>query len=296
MSSPVDYRPRQWLWHLFNILLELGWKFDTISQKRGSLRSGVNRTTHSSRDVESSMYHVTGAARKCLTRETWEEVYDNFEGDVLATWDQAPITFTEIDCYREFGMSRLGDSQLLRRLRSFALQLRDKGLESFPPIIAQHFAKSPPGVLGHRPLDILVSEVDDDLEHGHDQDRGARVRTGRSPSPSRQRGEVSAHNSSDESIVASEDLTSTNATTSSNDDEDAENGKIKDGASNLNDNEPGVSSLESFVLTLPGGWDNDWEPEEKSFADISKAVYAWWVNRWDFYARQIAEERTGTRS
>ncbi|KAK0113345.1 hypothetical protein ONS95_013599 [Cadophora gregata] len=151
VTSPASYPPRQWLHHLFVILMELRWKFDTSSKDTRSLTSG---TILGAKFVVSSLAQQQhrGVAPQCLCRETWDDVIDNFEHDVLATWDRPPIEFTDLDCYPLVEDNRLPKTSIWKQFSAFATRLRDNPPQNLPSALVNHFTSFPPGHIGQGDL------------------------------------------------------------------------------------------------------------------------------------------------
>src|SRR4051812_37939262 len=69
LSSPADYLPRPWLWHIFQILMELRWKFNLTVKETKSLRSGASWAPHGAHRIASvPVKQQNGVGSRCLAR------------------------------------------------------------------------------------------------------------------------------------------------------------------------------------------------------------------------------------
>ena len=310
ISSSESYLPRRWLWHLFVILMEISFKFDPSNPKQRQLRSGKIREPGPSPGA--SLPSHNGPARICLGRITWEETIENFEDDVLATWDHRPIDISEIDCAEHFGAPKLSRESPFECLENFATKLRDRPPESLPPLLAEHFQKCSPGdPVRHRLYSLATEHMHDEIDiqrnpnrGARNPNRGARIRTAIPPPasivtsealgepsvPKSRRNKASTSTMSsgkppvvatrtapDETIVAVEKSGSRRVATNLQSSDVIESQRMANTEGPRTDSEPGESSDEQILPTVLGAWDDDWEPEEQSFADISKAAYSWWA-------------------
>ncbi|PVH84085.1 hypothetical protein DL98DRAFT_92949 [Cadophora sp. DSE1049] len=300
MTSPTNCPPRQWLHHLFVILMEARWKFDTASQGARTLRSGTilgPKSVGSSPAQQQQQQQHHGVAQRCLSRATWDDVIDTFEDDVLATWDGSAIDFIDMDCYSTFGDKRLSSSSGWKQFSAFADQLRDKPPQSFPPALAQHFASFPPGYIGReavryggceiprrpraRANGSLPSSSAANLRETRSKGKGAKGDPMQSKTSStrrkRKRCQPSSDSSEDEDWLQESQHRGSSASAESHVanfpiGDDMEGGERDSAASQENTAGQDDVCMKSFVPAVPGAWAEEWEPEEKSFADISKAA------------------------
>lgn len=306
VSSPADYLPRQWLWHVFQILMELRWKLNLIFGEAKIFRSAASWIPH--RIISIPAQQQSGVARRCLARETWDEVIDNFELDVLETWEHPPLDFMTIGYLPVFRGRQTSAKLGYAVLASFSTRLHEEELEALPPRVARHFQEYPPKSL---PLGWGVNGIDVNGFWSSDEDwyseltassgNGARVRgnsatagqgslaaEGQSPAPvdtlpmlstaspsfTTKCRAVRPKTASGISPTLIEDPKQSSNVTFYQNHEYARNEEIRNGAS-YEKTAPADDSLER--RPIPGAWDNEWEPEERSFADVSQAAYKWWA-------------------
>ncbi|KAK0114095.1 hypothetical protein ONS95_013600 [Cadophora gregata] len=162
----------KWLWHVYIVLLEITFRFRLHSED-------ITKSCTLSRQISS-----IGAARNCLARESWEEVIEHFEADVLSTCGYSSMLFSSnsqdiprslsraffpssalinssatgeglrldyrsVECTPGFGKMNITDkSAKWKFLRRFTADLRQRDPELFPPSLRQHFQDNPPGFAG----------------------------------------------------------------------------------------------------------------------------------------------------
>ncbi|KAK0113346.1 hypothetical protein ONS96_014211 [Cadophora gregata f. sp. sojae] len=127
----------KWLWHVYIVLLEITFRFRLHSED-------ITKSCTLSRQISS-----IGAARNCLARESWEEVIEHFEADVLSTWEGLRLDYRSVECTPGFGKMNITDkSAKWKFLRRFTADLRQRDPELFPPSLRQHFQDNPPGFAG----------------------------------------------------------------------------------------------------------------------------------------------------
>ncbi|KAG4440138.1 hypothetical protein IFR05_004396, partial [Cadophora sp. M221] len=282
VSDPAGYLPRQWLWHVFQILLELRWKFNLIVGEAKNLRSAVSWVPH--RIIPVPAQQQSGVARRCLARGTWDEIIDNFELDALETWETPPLDFMTIDCLPAFGGRQTSGKLSYVMLASFGTQLYQEESEVLPPRVAQHFQEHPPKSL---PPSWGVDDLDANWIWASDEERyteptdlpghGLGSIVERPQLLVRYYWQLKSHQTQiwiryicDPYQKTRERRNLPNLQSH----ESPQNEQIGNEASYENTAPPSDGSEDRFI---PGAWDNEWEPEERSFAKVSQAAYKWWT-------------------
>ncbi|KAL2060554.1 hypothetical protein VTL71DRAFT_9195 [Oculimacula yallundae] len=308
LSSPADYLPRQWVWHVFQILLELRWKHN-LKDGGKNLRSADTWSSASAQLVPVIAEYLQGPARKCLTRETWDDVVENFHLDVLETWGREPLEFMTINFLPGFGNPRRSSNSAVASLKRVAIQISKMPSHLLTPLVAQHLRQCPLRNICYIGMQqpFFSSSEDDSEDSGDDHSRGCERITNAAKQTKRQIGQSSKTSPSIEKIIArakpssQESATAAGKQKSTRDDVKIGGAKTsregtedesaqKNGSTTVVSVEHQIVEIENLGsessfkdpsrpqdCLIPGAWDDKWQPEQTSFSEVSRAPFKWWT-------------------